>query len=237
MARTTTPARILAVTTSTSSYEPAAGYRTGLWLGELTHAYDVFLEAGHEVTVASIAGGEVPIDPESLQKGVIGMGDTDKRYEDPEFMRLLADSPSVRDLSADDFDAIYLTGGHGTMFDFSDPALVALVSAFAAQDKIVSAVCHGPAGLIHATAADGQPLVAGKKVTGFSMPEEKLAQRAEVIPFVLQDELKAKGAKYSKALVPFKSKVVTDGLLVTGQNPTSAADVAKAVLKVLKKKG
>ncbi len=230
-----TPRQILAVTTSTSSYEPTAGYRTGLWLGELTHAYDIFVAAGHQVTIASIAGGQVPIDPESLQHGGLAMGDTDKRYADPELMRLLADTPAVADLSADDFDAIYLTGGHGTMFDFTDQALARLVTDFAAQNKTVAGVCHGPVGLLQATAADGAPLVSGRKVTGFSAPEEKLAQRADVIPFSLQDELKAQGAKYIKALVPMKSKVITDGPLVTGQNPTSAADVAKAVVKALKK--
>ena len=229
----TTPKRILAVVTSTSEYQKA-GYRTGLWLGELTHVYDVLTGAGHEVVIASIKGGEVPIDPESLGKLVIKLGDTDKRYESREFMDLLTDTPAVADVAGQDFDAIFLTGGHGTMFDFvDDTALAELIQRLDAQGKVVSAVCHGPAGLLQVTRADGSPLLEGRRVTGFSWPEEKLAGRDTVIPFRLDKALKEQGAKYTKAVRPMVSKVVVDGNLVTGQNPMSAGDVGKAVVKLL----
>jgi len=232
MARTT-PRRILAVASSTPEYAKA-GYRTGLWLGELTHFYDVLTDAGHDVTIASIDGGRVPLDPESLSTLVLKQGGTDKRYADRHFMDLLTRTPSIDVLRADDYDAIYLTGGHGTMFDFTSPALAKLVSDFWAQDKIVSAVCHGPAGLLEATTPDGAPLLEGRKVTGFSWPEEKLAGRAKVVPFNLSKAIKQRGGKYEKALRPMAKHVVVDGRLITGQNPTSAKAVGKAVLKALR---
>jgi len=223
--------RILAITTSASEYQKK-GYRTGLWLGELTHFYDEVTKAGHEVVVASIDGGVVPLDPESLTSMVLAMGGTNKRYEDRGFMNLLDTTPAVADLRADDFDAIYLTGGHGTMFDFRRPELARLVADFWEQGKIVSAVCHGPVGLLDVV-VDGTPLVRGRKVTGFSWPEEKLAGRDDAVPFNLSQALKDKGAKYKKPMRPMAKNVVVDGRLITGQNPMSAKAVAKAVLKAL----
>ncbi|GAA1392680.1 type 1 glutamine amidotransferase domain-containing protein [Luteococcus peritonei] len=226
--------KVLAVVTSASEYRDA-GYRTGLWLGELTHFWDVLTKAGHPVDVVSIAGGDVPLDPESLSAPVLAMGGTKKHYQDRSFMDLLDRTRSVRQVRAEDYDAIYLTGGHGTMFDFADPALQELVADFARQDKVVSAVCHGPCGLVEVD-VDGVPLVKGRKVTGFSWTEEKLAGRDDVVPFSLQDRLKERGAKYTKALRPMAEKVVVDGKLVTGQNPMSATGVGEAVVKLLKKK-
>lgn len=231
---TRTPKRILIVVTNTPRYT-TAGYRTGLWLGELTHFYDVVTEAGHDVTIASIDGGAVPLDPESLSAPMLKSGGTGERYADPDFMSLLDDTVRVADVAAEDFDAIYLTGGHGVMFDFpTSQALGALIADLDAQGKVVSAVCHGPAGLLAARREDGTPVIAGRKVTGFSWPEEKLAKRQDAVPFRLDEELKALGAKYSKALLPFKDNVVRDKNLITGQNPQSAQSVAKAVLKRLK---
>ncbi|WP_420174840.1 type 1 glutamine amidotransferase domain-containing protein [Luteococcus sp. OSA5] len=227
-------ARILAIVTSVGEYEKV-GYRTGLWLGELTHFIDVAEKAGHQVDVVSIAGGDVPLDPESLSAPMLLMGDTGKRYQDREFMNRLRATPSVGQVSASDYDAIYLTGGHGVMFDFDDPRLVTLVGEFWRQGKVVSAVCHGPAGLLEVS-VDGKPLLKGRKVTGFSAAEEKLAKRDEAVPYSLQDELKARGGKYSKALRPMVEKVVVDGKLVTGQNPMSAKGVAEAVVGLLGKK-
>lgn len=230
------PARILAVVTNASSYEKV-GYRTGLWLGELTHFYDVALEAGHEVVIASIDGGRVPLDPESLGSLILKQGGTDKRYKDRAFMDLLEDTPSVASLAGESFDAVYLTGGHGVMFDFpTSTALAERVARTDAEGGIVSAVCHGPAGLLGAVRPDGSPFVAGRTVTGFSWPEEKLASRAKAVPFRLDERLEEQGATYRKALRPMASKVVVDGRLVTGQNPTSATDVGKAVVKLLSKR-
>lgn len=231
-----TPKRILAVVTSTPEYEKA-GYRTGLWLGELTHFYDVATEAGHEVVIASIAGGRVPIDPESLGTVMLKLGGTDKRYADRAFMDLLQDTPSVESLAGEAFDAVYLTGGHGTMFDFpSSTALAERVTRTAKEGGVVAAVCHGPAGLLSALGPDGEPLLKGRKATGFSWREEKLAGRDDAVPFRLDELMKEQGAKYTKALAPMSSKVVVDGTLVTGQNPTSAKGVGEAVVKLLGKK-
>lgn len=236
MSRKNTPRkRILAVVTSASEYGKA-GYRTGLWLGELTHFYDVVTEAGHEVVIASVEGGRVPLDPESLGTLILKQGGTGKRYEDRAFMDLLADTPSLADVAAEDFDAVYLAGGHGTMFDFPGNAdLAAAIRRVDDRGGVVSAVCHGPAGLVGLQGEDGSPFLKGRKVTGFSWPEEKLAGRADVVPFRLDRRLKEEGASYTKALRPTAAKVVTDGRLVTGQNPTSAEGVAKQVVKLLSK--
>ena len=227
--------RVLAVVTSAAEYE-AAGYRTGLWLGELTHFYDVLTAAGHEVVIASIEGGRVPLDPESLGTLMLKIGGTGERYADRDFMDLLADTPKLRDIDDDPFDAIYLAGGHGTMFDFPDNAdLARLITGLDAQGRVVSAVCHGPAGFLGVRREDGSPFLRGRKVTGFSWPEEKLAGRAKVVPFRLDKRLKGEGASYTKALRPLASKVVVDGRLVTGQNPSSAHAVAEEVVALLRK--
>lgn len=227
------PARVLIVTTSTPAYEKA-GYRTGLWLGELTHFWDVLDNAGHELVVASVDGGRVPLDPESLGKAVLAMGETKKRYEDPSFMALLADTQSLVEVADEEWDAVYLAGGHGAMFDFPyNPVLATILVGTFEAGGIVSAVCHGPAGFLGVTLSDGEPLVAGRKVTGFSWPEEKLADRDDAIPFRLDAALKEEGAKYTKALRPMAEKVVRDGNLITGQNPMSAHGVGEEVAKRL----
>lgn len=227
--------RILVVVTSAGSYQKA-GYRTGLWLGELTHFYDVVEKAGMEMVIASVDGGRVPIDPESLGHLVLRQGGTHKRYADPGFMAKLASTPSLEQVAGQHFDAVYLTGGHGTMFDFpSSNTLSRIITDVWGRGGIVSAVCHGPAGLLSATLPDGAPLLHGRKVTGFSWPEEKLAGRDKYVPFRLDEELQARGAKYVKAFRPMAEKVVRDGNLITGQNPSSAEGVAKQVVKRLQK--
>ncbi|QCQ92909.1 type 1 glutamine amidotransferase domain-containing protein [Rhodococcus sp. SGAir0479] len=225
--------RILVVVTSAGEYEKA-GYRTGLWLGELTHFWDVAEEAGVAMTIASPAGGTVPLDPESLAADVLADHGTGTRYADREFMNLLDRSRPLSEMSADDFDAIYLTGGHGVMFDFpDDPNLARLLREFHEAGKVVSAVCHGPAGLLGATLSDGTRLIAGRDVTGFSWPEEEFARRADAVPFSLQEKLEEQGAVYSFTSEPFAPHVAEDGRLVTGQNPASARPVAEAVLRQL----
>lgn len=226
--------RVLIVVTSTEQYE-SSGYRTGLWLGELTHFYDVLEEAGHDLTIASIVGGFVPLDPESLGTLILRQGGTHKRYRDRTFMSLLDDTVSIDEVAHRDFDAIYLTGGHGVMYDYpSSRPLAKLISRIYQDGGVVSAVCHGPAGLLDVTLKDGTPLLEGRKVTGFSWPEEKLAGRADHVPFRLDKELEKRGAKYKKALRPMAEKVVRDGNLVTGQNPMSSTGVADEVLKLLR---
>ncbi|MFF8015368.1 DJ-1/PfpI family protein [Streptomyces sp. NPDC007929] len=225
--------RILVIVTSTGEYEKV-GYRTGLWLGELTHFYDVAEQAGYDVTIASIQGGPVPLDPESLAHTVLGDLGTDQRYTDRRFMDRLKDTMAVAQAGVDDYDAIYLTGGHGVMFDFHQSrALETLIARFHDTGRIVSAVCHGPCGLLDVTLSNGEPLVKGRNVTGFSWREEELAQRADAVPYSLEDRLRELGAGYSTADQPFDVHVVEDGRLITGQNPGSAKAVAEAVVRHL----
>lgn len=224
--------KILIVVTNAREYEQV-GMRTGLWLGELTHFYDYAQDNGFELDIASPTGGYVPIDPESLAHDVLAQLGTGKRYADREFMNLLADTKTLTDVDVEDYDAIYFTGGHGVMFDFGGPELAALTARFYESGRIVSAVCHGPAALLEVTLGNGDPLVEGKNVTGFSWPEEEAAQRADAVPFSLQDELKKRGANYSLADKPFDTYVVEDGRLITGQNPASARTVAEAVIRRL----
>jgi putative intracellular protease/amidase len=230
--------RILAVVTNVGEYE-AVGYRTGLWLGELTHFWDAAEKAGFVLDIASPAGGYVPIDPESLMLQEIGhavglSGPVHKRYEDRAFMDGLKDTRKVGDADPGRYDAIYLTGGHGVCFDFPKSAALAdRIVQFWQAGKVVSAVCHGPCGLLEAKVG-GEHLIKGKKVTGFSWREEELAKREKAVPYSLEDELKKRGAVYETSSIPFKTYVVEDGLLITGQNPASAAGVGEAVVKALK---
>lgn len=225
--------KILIIVTNAGEYEKV-GMRTGLWLGELTHFYDYVQQAGYSLDIASPAGGYVPIDPESLAHDVLPELGIDKRYADREFMNLLENTIKVADVDVADYDAIYLTGGHGVMFDFRQSAdLESLIARFYDNDRVVSAVCHGPAGLLDVTLSSGEPLIKGKNVTGFSWPEEEAAGRAHAVPFSLQDALGELGARYSIADKPFDTHVIEDGRLITGQNPSSARAVAEAVVKQL----
>ncbi|MCP2256548.1 putative intracellular protease/amidase [Streptoalloteichus tenebrarius] len=226
--------RILVIVTSAGEYEKV-GFRTGLWLGELTHFYAVAEQAGFGVTIASIEGGHVPIDPESLAHDVLAEWGTDRRYADRDFMRLLDETRSVAEVEAADHDAIYLTGGHGVMFDFPDSQRLAdLVRDFHESGKVVSAVCHGPCGLLNARLSSGEHLIRDRNVTGFSWREEELARRDKAVPYSLEDGLRERGARYRATDQPFASHVVEDDRLITGQNPASARAVAEAVVRKLR---
>ena len=229
--------KILIVVTSVDEYQKV-GYRTGLWLGELTHFFDVTEEAGHLMDIASPKGGVVPIDSESLLISEVGEAlglhtAVLKRYEDRQFMNLLRHSLAVSDISHQSYDAIYLTGGHGVMFDFREEPLPALIREFYETGKLVSAVCHGPCGLLDVKLTNGEMLLANKKATGFSWQEEIAAKRDHAVPYSLEESMKARGADYSKAALPFGTHVVEDGNLITGQNPGSAKAVGEAVVKRL----
>ena len=158
-----------------------------------------------------------------------------KRYQDRAFMDQLRDTRKTSEVDPSDYDAIYLTGGHGVMFDFTDEGLAKKVAEFFEAGKIVSAVCHGPGGLLNVRLSTGEYLLKGRKVTGFSWREEELAKRAEAVPFNLEEEMKKRGAEYEKAMLPYTAHVVEDGRLVTGQNPKSARGVGEAVVKQLRK--
>ncbi|BCA55082.1 protease I [Nitrospira sp. KM1] len=230
--------KILIIVTNTDQYKKV-GLRTGLWLGELVHFWDIAEKAGYQMDIVSPEGGKVPIDPESLivseVANTVGIGsDVSKRYEDREFMDLLDRTRNVSDANVRDYDAMYLTGGHGVMFDYpTSVSLAELTGLFYDANKIVSAVCHGPAGLLEVRLKKGGYLIANREVTGFSWKEEQLARRDHAVPFNLEEELQRRGAQFSKAWMPFTPHVVVSGRLITGQNPASAADVARAVVEAL----
>ncbi|HJU05040.1 MAG TPA: type 1 glutamine amidotransferase domain-containing protein [Nitrospiraceae bacterium] len=226
--------RILIIVTSVPEYEKV-GYRTGLWLGELTHFWDVAEQAGYRMDIASPSGGPIPLDPESLSHDVLAELGTDKRYRDRAYMNLLDNTKKVSDVKLEDYDAIYLTGGHGTMFDFPEnTALQDLIARFYETGRVVSTVCHGATGLLNVKLSTGENLIKGKEITGFSWPEEVMAKREMAVPFNLEEELKKRGAKYHTAMLPFASYVREDGRLITGQNPASAKAVGEAVVAKLK---
>ncbi len=221
------PARVLMVTTSWGVTD--AGEPTGLWLSEFTDPYFVFKDAGALVRVASVAGGYPPIDPRSRAEDR-GRTSGVARFEDDDAAKeALRAAPALETVDVRSFDAIFLCGGHGTMWDFVDGAVPDAVSTVAARGGVVGAVCHGPAGLVNATRAGGAPLVAGRRVTGFTNAEEEAVGLTNAVPFLLEDALLAQGATFAAA-ADFQRHVVRDERLVTGQNPASANGVAFAVL-------
>lgn len=235
--------RILIIATNVDQFSKS-GQRTGLWLGELTHFWDKIEAAGFDMDIASPLGGKIPIDPESLWLskfwGLIHFPDPlTARYHDRRFMDRLNRTMKIADARVDDYAAIYITGGHGVMFDLPQcRELAQLVAAFWERGKIVSAVCHGVAGLLEARLRDGAYLLDGRTVTGFSWDEEDYADREDVAPFNLEDELRKRGGKYVKnfpLLEPLWPFVRVDDRLITGQNPVSAGKVGAAVVKALAK--
>lgn len=227
--------KLLIVVTGTAAY--AGGKpETGLWLSELTHIYHEANECGYEITVANPKGGNTPVDPESLKP--LMLDDISKGYwNNAEFRDMLEHANSLDEVSGLRFDCVYLAGGHGTMFDFPDNAVLQMIIREHYDDnRLVSAICHGVCGLLNVKLPDGEYFVRGKRITGFSWLEEALACRKEVVPFNLEAALKERGAEYKKALIPMTSEVVVDGNLVTGQNPSSSKEMAKVVMRQLNKK-
>ena len=208
------------------------GKKTGFWLEEFAAPYYVFKDAGADVVLASPKGGQPPLDPSSDTEDA--QTDATRRFkQDDAAQKALASTEVLSSISADDFDAIFYPGGHGPLWDLAeDRDSRALIEAFAARDRPVGAVCHAPAVFRHTRTADGQPLVAGRKVTGFTNTEEEGAGLTDVVPFLVEDMLKANGAAYRKGddWAPF---VVVDGKLVTGQNPASSAEAALRLLALL----
>ncbi|WP_197489987.1 type 1 glutamine amidotransferase domain-containing protein [Rheinheimera sp. SA_1] len=221
--------KVLIVVTSHSKMGNTAE-KTGYWLGEVTHPYKELLDAGFEVQIASIQGGEAPVDARSLAEpdAVNQWFMADKNHSVK-----LKQTRKLSNEKAADYKAVLFAGGHGTMWDFpQDQHLQQFAADLYQQNGIVAAVCHGPAALINIKLADGSYLIAGKKVTGFSNSEEQQVKLSEVMPYSLEDQLKLRGASYSAA-ASWQSKVVVDQRLITGQNPQSAADVGKALVKLL----
>lgn len=211
------------------------GKATGSWAEEVMAPFYVFTEAGFEVTVASIKGGEIPFDETSLNPPALTK-EAQKFLLDDAAMKHVTESTPLSALQAADYDAFFLSGGHGTCWDFSDSEeLGALLSQAFQTGKIVSAVCHGPTGLVKAVDKDGVSIVKGRKVTGFTNEEEHTVGLEKVVPFLLEDKLKELGGKYEKT-EKWHVLTVSDGHLITGQNPGSSIKTAQTVVEALKAK-
>jgi len=209
------------------------GRKTGFWLEEFAAPYYAFVDAGATVTLASPKGGQPPLDPKSDDPDA--QTDATRRFrQDTEAQQVLASTRRLADVQAADYDAVFYPGGHGPLWDLAeDTKSVGLIETMLAAGKPVSAVCHAPGVLRHAKTADGKPLVQGRQVTGFSNAEEAAVQLTDVVPFLVEDELTRLGGLYSSG-PDWQPHVVSDGLLVTGQNPASSVGVAQALLERLK---
>ncbi|MBN8710608.1 MAG: type 1 glutamine amidotransferase domain-containing protein [Verrucomicrobia bacterium] len=224
--------RILHVVSNVAHYEDPS-QPTGLWLSELTHAWHVFADKGFEQHIVSPKGGASPLEPRSL-KWPLADASVKAWLTDPSRLALLSSTARPEEISPANFDAIYFTGGHAVMWDFpDDTGLQNLTRSIYERGGIVSSVCHGYCGLLNTKLSDGSLLVAGRKITGFSWREEVLAGVAAKMPYNAEEEMKRRGALYEKAWLPFVSKVVIDGRLVTGQNPQSAKATARQVAALL----
>lgn len=218
---------VLVVLTSHSQMGDT-GKPTGFFLGELTHPLEVFEKAGVPVELASIQGGEPPVDGLDLEDKINA-----RYWNDPEFRAKLSATKKLSDLNPADYSAVFFSGGHGTMWDFPDDAAV---QKFAREiyeaGAPVGAVCHGPAALVNVKLSDGTFLVAGKEVSAFTNSEEEKVGLTKVVPFLLATKLEERGAKHLGA-PDFQKQVVASGNLVTGQNPASAAGVAEKMVELL----
>jgi putative intracellular protease/amidase len=208
------------------------GRKTGFWLEEFAAPYYVLSDAGAEITLASPAGGQPPLDPKSAEADFLT--DATRRVDaDAEAQAALANTLKLSGIKADEYDALFYPGGHGPLWDLAeDRHSIALIESMYVSGKPVAAVCHAPGVLKGATLADGSALVKGKSLTGFSNSEEAAVELTDVVPFLLEDLLQEKGASYSSA-DDWQPYTVTDGNLITGQNPASSEQVAQAVLKKL----
>lgn len=207
------------------------GKKTGFWLEEFAAPYYAFIDAGVKVTLASPAGGQPPLDPSSDTEDT-QTKDTKRFKEDAKAQEHLANTKKLADIKADDFDSVFYPGGHGPLWDLAvDKNSINLIETFVQQDKPVAFVCHSPAALKNVK-IDGEYLVKGKTVTGFTNSEEDAVGLTDVVPFLVEDALKANGGNYEKA-ADWESFVVEDGLLITGQNPASSEEAAKRLMAKL----
>lgn len=210
------------------------GHKTGFWLEEFAAPYYVFKDAGVDVTLASPKGGQPPIDPKSElpENQTPAM---ERFNKDVEAKKALSQTAKLADIKAEDFDTVFYPGGHGPMWDLAeDPHSIALIESFYNANKPIALVCHAP-GVLHRVTYKGEPIVKGKRVSGFANSEEEAVQLTNVVPFLVEDELKRLGGHYEKA-ADWQSFVVVDGRLITGQNPASSTEAAQALLKLVNKK-
>ncbi len=212
------------------------GEKTGFWLEEFAAPYFVFRDAGVNITLASPAGGQPPLDPKSAEADA--HTDATRRFAaDAEAQADLAGTRRLADVNPDAFDAVFYPGGHGPLWDLAtDADSIAVIEALWAAGKVVAAVCHAPAVLLNARAADGNPLVAGRRLTAFTNDEEAAVGLTDVVPFLLESALRDRGADFSRAGL-FEAHGVTAGRLVTGQTPPSSEPAARAVLALLENAG
>lgn len=208
------------------------GRKTGFWLEEFAAPYYLFKDAGAAITLASPAGGQPPLDPKSDEPDAQTPA-TERFRHDAETQRRLAATLPLARVDATEFDAVFYPGGHGPLWDLAqDAASIALIEAFDRAGKPIGLVCHAPGALIKVRSCNGQPLIAGRKVTGFTNGEETAVGLTAVVPFLIEDEFKRLGGLYEKG-ADWQPHVVIDGRLVTGQNPASSEGVALALLKQL----
>ena len=208
------------------------GRKTGFWLEELAAPYYTFKDAGADIVLASPAGGQPPLDPKSNEPDF--QTEQTHRFEaDAAATAQLANTGRLDSVNQADFDTVFYPGGHGPLWDLAeDPHSIALIESFIAANKPVALVCHAPGVLRHVKTAAGRPLVEGKQVAGFTNTEEEAVGLTQVVPFLVEDELKARGGVYSRG-PDWGSYVVRDGLLITGQNPGSSSEAAALLLQQL----
>ena len=208
------------------------GKKTGFWLEEFASPYYHLKDAGVQVTLASPRGGQPPLDPKSNEPDFQTV-DTRRFDDDQAAQNELANTLKLAEMKVEDFDAVFYPGGHGPLWDLhNDKNSIALIESFIAVGKPVATVCHAPAVLLKAKNQNGDPLVRGKEVTGFSNSEEAAVELTDVVPYLVEDQLIAMGGVYKK-VEDWNSLAVVDGLIITGQNPGSSAAVAEALVKAL----
>ena len=208
------------------------GKKTGFWLEEFAAPYYIFKDASAEITLATPKGGQPPIDPSS-DEDAAQTDDTRRFKADADAQKHLASTLKLSEVTEGGYDAIFYPGGHGPLWDLAtDADSKRLIEAFSAANKPVGAVCHAPAVFRDTVGADGKPLVSGRRVTGFTNTEEQAVGLTNVVPFLVEDMLKAKGGSYEKG-ADWSSFVLCDGMLVTGQNPASSAAAAEQIMALL----
>jgi putative intracellular protease/amidase len=223
--------KVLIVLTSHSELGNT-GHKTGFWIEEFAAPYYTMADAGVEITIASPKGGQPPIDPKS-DEPANQTPFTDRFHADAALKDKLSKSVILQEVNEEDYDAVFYPGGHGPLWDLANDAnSIALIESFIKHNKPVALVCHAPGALIHVKDENGEPLVKGKEVTGFSNTEEEAVGLTKVVPFLLEDEMKNLGANYSKGS-DWGSFVKQDGLLITGQNPGSSEEAAELLLAAL----
>lgn len=211
------------------------GHKTGFWVEEFANPYYTLVDAGVQITIATPKGGAAPIDPTSnLPQNATE--DTERFNKDEAVQKMINETIALADINFEDYDAVFYPGGHGPLWDLAEDATSAkLIQDFDSANKPIAFVCHAPAALRHVKNAQGDFLVKGKKVTGFTNEEEEAVQLTNVVPFLVEDMLKENGGLYSRGKT-WEAYAVQDGNLITGQNPASSALVAEILLKMLQQK-